>query len=54
MIESPADLIVVFLGVAVLWLVFGSPAKGVDHGGGHRLGPGRSADDRHGDRPERH
>jgi hypothetical protein len=47
MFESIEDLISVFMGLMVLWLILGLPSTGADDGSGHRLGPGGSADGRH-------
>jgi hypothetical protein len=48
MFESIEDLIAVVAGLTVLWLIFGIPSKEVDDGRSQRLGPGGSADGRHG------
>ena len=51
MVESIEDVIAVFAGLTVLWVIFGLPSKRVDDGRGHRLEPGGSADGRRGARP---
>jgi hypothetical protein len=46
MVDSIEDVIAVFAGLTVLWVIFGLPSKRVDDGRGHRLEPGGSADGR--------